>query len=308
MDGIIVLDKPAGFTSFDCVAVMRRLTGERKIGHTGTLDPQATGVLPLCIGKATRLLEYMDAPAKRYVCGCTLGIRTDSMDVWGKVLSDERPLAEPAEKEAVREALLSFAGEIVQTPPAFSAVKVNGRRLYSYAREGKAVEIPERRVTVHGIELLEWPEGASFGACGFVFELSCSRGTYVRSICSQLGEMLGCGAAMSSLVRTCAAGFDISEAIGLGELRSMSREQIEALLLPCESAVRGLKRLELDSERARLFASGNPLWSEGLEGLSCLPAVCDGSGASPVSPVFAVFSEGTLLGTASGGKISKVLA
>ena len=193
MNGILNLNKPAGFTSFDCVAVLRRLTGEKKIGHTGTLDPEATGVLPLCIGKATRLLEYMDEAPKTYVAGCLLGLTTDTRDIWGTVLCDRRPETGALTRENVEKALRAFEGEIEQKPPVFSAIKVKGKKLYEYAREGKSVEVPMRRVTVYSIRILEW-NGPSEP---FTMEIVCSRGTYVRSICHDLGQLLECGACMS---------------------------------------------------------------------------------------------------------------
>ncbi len=288
MNGILNLNKPAGFTSFDCVAVVRRLTGERKIGHTGTLDPQATGVLPLCLGKATRLLEYMDDTPKTYVAGCRLGLTTDTRDIWGTVLCDRRPLTGPVTRETVEKALESFQGVITQKPPVFSAIKVNGKKLYEYAREGKAVEIPERTVTVYGIQLLEWHSAQE----PFRFSVTCSRGTYVRSICHDLGEMLGCGACMSSLVRTQTCGYSIGDSVDLEELRSMTPEQIEGLLDPAETAVGHLDRVELDEERTNLFVNGNPLWSDGMK----MPAGnC------------AVFQDGKLIGISKGEVISKVL-
>ncbi len=288
MNGILNLNKPAGYTSFDCVAVLRRLTGEKRIGHTGTLDPQACGVLPICIGKATRLLEFMDDVPKTYVCGCTLGLTTDTLDIWGRTECDRRPLTLDLSAETVEKGLLSFLGEITQKPPVFSAIKVNGRKLYEYAREGRAVDVPERRVTIHSVRLLSW-EGADKP---FTFEVVCSRGTYVRSICRDLGELLGTGACMSSLVRTETCGYKLEDAISLDALKTMSPAEIEALLDPLESAVDSLPRLDLSDAQARLFAAGNPLWSEGLD--------------VPVQPA-AAFLEGKLVGVTRDGKIAKVL-
>ena len=261
MNGILNLNKPAGFTSFDCVAVVRRLTGEKKTGHTGTLDPQATGVLPICIGKATRLLEFMDSAPKTYVCGCTLGLETDTQDIWGSVTCDRRPEIASVTRETAEKALRSFEGKIEQKPPVFSAVKVNGKKLYEYARAGKEVEIPVRRVTVYSIRLLDW-QGPDEP---FTFETVCSRGTYIRSICHDLGRLLGCGACMSSLVRTQTCGYGIGRSVSLDDLRQMTREQIEAILDPPETAVSHLPRLELNEEQARLFVNGNPLWADNLE-------------------------------------------
>ena len=288
MNGILNLNKPAGYTSFDCVAVLRKLTGEKKIGHTGTLDPQATGVLPVCIGKATRLLEFMDSAPKTYVCGCTLGLETDTQDIWGSVLYDRRPETASVTRENVEKALRSFEGEIEQKPPVFSAIKVNGKKLYEYAREGRDVEIPVRKVTIHSIRILDWngPEEP------FTFEVVCSRGTYVRSICHDLGQMLGCGACMSSLVRTQTCGYSIENAVSLDDLKQMTAEQIEALLDPPETAVSHLPRLDLSDDQARLFCNGNPVWSQDL---------------TLTDEIQAVFSDNQLIGIIRNKAIAKVL-
>ena len=288
MNGVLNLNKPAGYTSFDCVAILRRLTGERKIGHTGTLDPQATGVLPVCIGKATRLLEFMDSAPKTYVCGCTLGLETDTQDIWGSAISDKRPVTASLTRENVEKVLDTFRGEIDQKPPVFSAIKVRGKKLYEYAREGKDVEVPVRRVTIHGIRMLDWQGPQQ----PFTFEVVCSRGTYVRAICHDLGQALGCGACMSSLVRTDTCGYSLEQALPLEDLRSMNAEQIEALLDPPETAVSHLPRLELDEEQAKLFANGNPIWSDGLT-LS--------------DEVQAVFHNNKLIGIVRDQKIAKVI-
>ncbi len=288
MNGILNLNKPEGHTSFDCVAILRRLTGERKIGHTGTLDPQATGVLPVCIGKATRLLEFMDSAPKTYVCGCMLGLETDTQDIWGEIIRDRRLETASLARENVEKALGCFCGEIEQKPPVFSAVKVNGKKLYEYAREGRSVEIPVRRVTIHSIRLLDWQSPQQ----PFTFEVVCSRGTYVRAICHDLGQMLGCGACMSSLVRTQTCGYSIDQSVTLEDLRSMTAAQIEALLDPPETAVSHLPRLELNEEQAELFTNGNPVWSDGLT-LS--------------DEIQAVFQDNKLIGIVRDQKIAKVL-
>ena len=288
MNGVLNLNKPAGYTSFDCVAILRRLTGERKIGHTGTLDPQATGVLPVCIGKATRLLEFMDSAPKTYVCGCTLGLETDTQDIWGSVKSDRRAEIASLTRENVEKVLDTFRGEIEQKPPVFSAIKVNGKKLYEYAREGKNVEIPVRRVTVHGIRMLDWQGPRQ----PFTFEVVCSRGTYVRAICHDMGQTLGCGACMSSLVRTNTCWYSLEQALPLEDLRSMNAEQIEALLDPPETAVSHLPRLELGEEQSKLFINGNPVWSDGLT-LS--------------DEVQAAFHNNKLIGIVRDQKIAKVL-
>ena len=246
MDGIIVLNKPAGFTSMDCCAVIRRICGEKKAGHTGTLDPNATGVLPVCLGKATRLIEYMDGSPKQYRCQCQLGKTTDTQDIWGKILTESSFQVTRQEIETV---LASFLGEIEQIPPAYSAVKINGKKLYQYAREGQRVEVPSRKVTIHRIDLIAWE--AQKGT--FTFDILCSRGTYVRTICADLGNRLGCGAVMTALVRTSACGYDLSEAVSLDVLKD---EGPEKYLRPVESAVSFLPSLQLSEWQAHLFVNG----------------------------------------------------
>ena len=259
MDGIIVIDKPAGYTSHDCIAIMRGITGIRKLGHTGTLDPNATGVLPVCLGKATKLIEYMDSASKTYVAGVRFGMATDTQDIWGDpvpVFEDGRqPGPVPSGFEEVSEALSAFFGEIEQVPPSYSAVFVNGRRAYDIARSGEKPQLSARKVTVYSIELLDYDPSAAEGR----FRIVCGRGTYVRSICSDLGKKLGCGACMSSLVRTKACGFDISEALDLDEARKMSREEVLSRMLPIGRAIGDMPRLSLEKGLAVKYLNGMTL-------------------------------------------------
>ena len=257
MQGILIINKPKGYTSFDCVAIARRQSGERRCGHTGTLDPDATGVLPICIGKATRLIEYMDGAPKQYRCVCRLGVETSTYDLSGEItggvrLSGGEGCVWPSEEE-LNAALQAFTGEIEQYPPLYSAVKVNGKRLYKYALEGKSVEIKTRRVTVYSIVLLDYDRAEG----QFTMDVTCSRGTYVRSICHDLGKALGTGAAMAELVRLSTGGFDISEAIDVEELKTMSPEELEQRLYPAERAVQALESIETDERGRDLFMNGN---------------------------------------------------
>ncbi|MBQ6670669.1 MAG: tRNA pseudouridine(55) synthase TruB [Firmicutes bacterium] len=252
MDGILVINKPAGYTSHDCIAVLRGITGIRKLGHTGTLDPNATGVLPVCMGKATKLIEYMDAGFKSYRAGIRFGTETDTQDIWGKELERTCGEALPASFEEVAEALGAFLGEQLQTPPAYSAVFVNGRRAYDIARSGGTPELEARKITVSSIDLLSYDTKKGEG----VFDISCSRGTYVRTICSDLGKKLGCGACLCSLVRTSACGFTLSEALDLEEARKMPREEVLARVLPIGRAASEMQRLELKEELAKAYMNG----------------------------------------------------
>ncbi len=284
MDGILVLDKPAGYTSFDCVAIARRAAQEKRTGHTGTLDPEATGVLAICFGKATRLIEYMDYPPKVYRCGCLLGLETSTYDVWGEKTGGIHDNADdtvnyqwPGET-AVREALKGLTGDIEQRPPMYSAIKVGGKKLYQYAREGKTVEVPARRVTIHSIELLSYDEQKG----ELAMDVTCSRGTYIRSLCHDLGKSLGTCACMSSLRRLSACGFTLDQAITIDELKTITPEELQKKLLPPEYAVKTLPRIELNDTDAAKFLNG----------------VMDLSTEASDDTVFSVWLSDTFLGIA----------
>ncbi len=259
MDGILVINKPAGYTSHDCIAVLRGVTGIRKLGHTGTLDPNATGVLPVCAGKATKLIEYMDDTEKSYICGIKFGLVTRTQDIWGEIVRDNTEAlksdAYGISFESVSNALKSFEGEIEQVPPAFSAVFVNGRRAYDIARRGGQPELKARKVTISKIRLLDLDEAAMEGH----IEVCCSRGTYVRTICHDLGQLLGCGACLSSLVRTSACGFTLDEALDLEEARTMDRDAVLARMLPIKRAIFGMPEIYLDIEEINSYLNGMTL-------------------------------------------------
>ena len=229
MQGIINVYKPQEFTSHDCVAIVRRVSGVKKTGHTGTLDPMATGVLPVCIGKATRVIQYMDEDTKEYICTMKLGLRTDTLDVWGSVL-EEKPALSVTKEEAVQ-VLKTFEGRISQTPPKYSAIKVNGKKLYEYARAGKDVEIKPREVVIHKIDVLD-VTGETIK-----FKMCCGKGTYVRSVCDDAGRIFGCGAAMSSLVRSRNGMFSIDDAVDIRDIKEMTADELEKLLTRMDDAV-----------------------------------------------------------------------
>ncbi|MBE6034516.1 MAG: tRNA pseudouridine(55) synthase TruB [Clostridiales bacterium] len=223
--GIININKPKGYTSHDCVNVIRSLTGIKRIGHTGTLDPMAEGVLPICIGSAARITEYLDLDLKKYKCEILLGIETDTLDIWGEIVSDNISIAERLindgiiSENTVQSALKNFTGLIDQIPPNYSALKINGRKLYEYARAGEIVEISSRQVYIKNIELLE----LSLNDRKFTFEVICSKGTYIRSICRDIGTILRCGAAMSALTRTASGAFSIEDSVNLEELKALKQ-------------------------------------------------------------------------------------
>ena len=245
MDGVLVLDKPPGVTSHDVVDAVRRTLGTRKVGHAGTLDPGATGILLIGVGKATRFLSYAQAAPKRYVAGARFGASTTTQDAWGEVVAT----AEPDFTEGrLLDAIAALSGEIEQIPPMVSAVKIGGEKLYEKARRGEEVERAARRVTIYELKLLKHePESASA-----TLEVLCSGGTYVRTLIHDLGQSLGCGAHMTSLRRTAAAGFTEMDAIALDAVDVSS-------LRPLGDAVRELPRIDVDDEMARAVSHGKPL-------------------------------------------------
>lgn len=229
VNGILIIDKPEGFTSFDVCAKLRRIVGQRRIGHTGTLDPMATGVMVILLGTATRAAELMPLHDKRYTARFRLGITTDTLDITGTVMSQRQVKISCG--ELIR-ALEHFRGENDQLPPMFSAVHSDGKRLYELAREGKEVERTPRRVTVHRLELLDYDENTAEGT----LDVCCSRGTYIRSLIDDIGTSLGCGGVMTALRRTEACGFSLSDAVTIAQAQEMGESgQLASRILPVES-------------------------------------------------------------------------
>ena len=202
-NGIIIIDKPADWTSMDVCAKLRGILKERRIGHGGTLDPMATGVLPVFVGNATRAVEFAEKGDKEYIAGLRLGLVTNTQDITGEVLSESAVLPEHSALEAV---LPRFTGPIAQIPPMFSAIKRDGKKLYELARAGKEIHREPRPITIYSLEVLE-----QAGERDYLLRICCSKGTYVRTLCHDIGEALGCGGCMYSLRRTMAAGFTLSE-------------------------------------------------------------------------------------------------
>lgn len=252
MNGILVIDKPAGWTSHDVVNKARRILQEKRIGHTGTLDPLATGVLVLCIGKATRLVRYLESDDKAYTAQLKLGITTDTLDSEGKVL-DTREYTPPS-PERIKEALAGFQGAISQRPPAFSALKVSGVPSYRLARQGTPPKHGERAVTILSIDLLEYRDPL------VEFNVQCSKGTYVRTLCADIGERLGTGAHLTSLIRTRAGRFGLAQAISLERLAEMAAggNGGSALISPDE-ALHRLRSVTVDRAEADRIAHGRSL-------------------------------------------------
>lgn len=253
MDGILNIYKEKGFTSHDVVAKMRGILRQKKIGHTGTLDPDAVGVLPVCLGKGTKLCSLLTDWDKQYEAVLRLGITTDTEDMTGK-LCERKPCT--SSEEEVREAILSFIGSYDQVPPMYSAKKVNGKKLYELAREGKVIERKASRVEIIDIEIKEisLPE--------VIFTVTCSKGTYIRSLCRDIGEKLGCGACMASLKRIRTGNFTIDSAITLGQLEEIrDRGEVENYLVSVEDVLDIYKKAQVYKKFEKLLYNGNPLLS-----------------------------------------------
>ena len=245
--GVLVIDKPAGITSHDVVGKVRRLFGTRRVGHTGTLDPMATGVLVVLVGRAAKAAEYLCTDRKGYRALLQLGITTDTEDVTGAVLT-KADVIPPAE-EVLRVAE-SFVGEILQVPPMYSALKVGGKKLVDLARKGIKIERAARPVTVYDLTCA--PEGES---C-YALEVTCSAGTYIRTLCADIGKQLGCGGAMAALRRTATGGFTLEDAHSLQELEVATAEQRSQMLIPVESLFATLPSLHLPVFYERLARNG----------------------------------------------------
>ena len=253
MTGVLILDKPAGFTSFDAVAVCRRLCHERKIGHTGTLDPMATGVLPLLLGKATRAASLLEDTDKEYEAGFRLGVSTDTEDSTGKVLETSDT---PVSRELLESLLPRFRGEIMQVPPMYSAVSKDGKRLYELARKGIEVERDARPVTIFKLELMEYHEETREGK----LTVSCSKGTYIRTLIADLAKAAGSLGVMTALRRTKACGFTLADTITLDEAKALSEAgTLEEKLRPVESLFAHLPAITVSGAQTARFGNGGQL-------------------------------------------------
>ncbi len=259
MTGIILLDKPKDITSFGAVARVRRICSEKKCGHTGTLDPMATGVLTVMLGGATRFIELLPSHNKAYRASFRLGTTTDTLDITGKVL-ETREVNVTAEE--VKEKINDFIGEISQLPPMYSAVSVDGQRLYDLARQGIEVERKPREVTVFSIDVLS--ENEKDGE--YEIQVECSSGTYIRTLISDLGEALGCGAVMTDLRRTKANGFGIEKAVTLEQLEeAVNSGRISDLLIPVDVALEEYPVIRVSEAQAKRFRNGGELSLERLK-------------------------------------------
>lgn len=275
MNGIILINKPQNFTSFDVVAVVRKKFGTKKVGHGGTLDPMATGVLPVFIGCATKAVDLLPDSGKSYRAGFRLGLTSDTLDIWGE-LSEEKPV--DIGKLALEAVLERFRGEIEQTPPMYSALKVGGRKLCDLARQGIEVERKARKITISRLDLLE------FDGKNGVIEVDCSTGTYIRTLVDDIGKSLGTGAVMTSLCRTRACGFTLSECVSIEELREKPLDELK--LLSVENVFRDLPTTTLDEVQTRMYLNGVRLDADRL------------AQKPPIDKLIRVYGNGGFLGVA----------
>lgn len=246
MDGIVIVDKPQGWTSQDVTARLRRVFGTRRIGHGGTLDPMATGVLPVFVGRATRAVEFFEHAEKTYETVLHLGITTDTEDMTGTVLTEEKV---SFTEEQLQETLAAFRGEILQVPPMYSALKVNGQKLCDLARKGKTVERQPRPITIHELTLVERGENT------LKLRVRCSKGTYIRTLCKDIGEKLGCGGCMESLRRVAAGEYTIDEAVPLQTL--LDTEEPEKYLRGVDTMFRNYPAVTLTANQETRCRNGN---------------------------------------------------
>lgn len=249
MNGIILIDKPQDWTSHDVVAKLRGILHERRIGHSGTLDPLATGLLVVFVGRATRAVEFAEADSKEYIAGLRLGLSTDTQDISGNVIAECSDLPDEG---AVRRAVNSFIGDIEQIPPMYSAIKIGGKKLYELARKGQSVERAPRKITVLSIEIIGREGG------DYLLKIACSKGTYVRTLCNDIGALLGCGACMSSLRRVRAGAFSIEDAHSIDEVENAANDgRVVDIMLPVDTLFSALPELKVPESTANRLKTGN---------------------------------------------------
>lgn len=275
MDGVLLLDKPAGMTSHDCVNIARKVLKTKKVGHTGTLDPSVTGVLPLCIGRATKISQFLTANEKEYLGEVTLGFSTTTEDADGEVV-ESKPVERQITKEEVECVLKDMLGTSIQVPPMYSAVKVNGRKLYEYARAGQEVERPRREVTIYELELLGDIIQDESGCVKFSFRVKGSKGLFVRTVAVTIGEKLGYPAHMSHLRRIASGVFNITECMSIEQLKQKVEDQT-LTLLTIEQAFADFPKVIVDEWVEKLVRNGVQLNPEQVANIK--------------APQFAIFTQ-----------------
>ncbi len=259
MNGILPLWKEKGMTSHDCVFKLRKILGTKKVGHTGTLDPSVEGVLPICIGQATKVAEYVTDSGKEYVAVVSIGTATETEDADGEVVASDLS-AKQISRSRIEEVLAQLTGEILQVPPMYSAVKVNGRKLYEYARKGIEVERPERKVIIHEIELLDPVQSYEGEEVTFRIRVACGKGTYIRTLAVQIGELLGYPAHMAALVRTASGTYRQADCRTLDEVRKLQEAgEIATIMHPLEDALTDFPTVEISEDLYEKVMNGQVL-------------------------------------------------
>ena len=283
MNGIILIDKPMEWTSHDVVGKLRGILHERRIGHSGTLDPLATGLLVMFVGRATRAVEFAEADRKEYIAGLRLGMSTDTQDITGRIISEGSDL--PVEPE-VRKALEGFKGELEQIPPMYSAVKIGGKKLYELARKGESIERKPRHITVFGLEITGRSDD------DYILDVVCSKGTYIRTLCHDIGTSLGCGGCMSSLRRTKSGVFSVEDAYTIAEVQEAAdKGEADKLLLPIDTLFAGYPELRVDAGSEKKLKNGS---------------IIDTSAPDGRFRVYSEIGEFLLLGEVDAGKLKTV--
>ena len=292
-DGIINVNKPAGWTSQDVCSKLRHVLHIRKIGHTGTLDPMATGVLPVCMGKSTRIIEYYDRDSKTYHAAMKLGVTTDTLDITGEVL--ETGDWSDVDEKAVREAFKAYTGHVMQVPPKYSALKIDGKRAYDLARSGAEFEIKARGITIfdNTVTRIDLEKGE------IEFDVTCSKGTYIRTICDDIGRELGCGATMTALTRTASGFFRIEDSHTIEEIteaaqssenvtdvRENCADTLSKMIIPADITLEKLGKIALNDNRVTAFKNGNSSYAAGFRVTE----------ASSFDDIYRVYSKGLFLG------------
>lgn len=259
-NGIININKEAGYTSFDVVAILRGIFGQRKIGHTGTLDPQATGVLPVCLGTAAKICDMLMDKDKEYVAELLLGVTTDTQDITGRILDEKEQALAALEPERIKEIIMGFVGEYDQIPPMYSALKVDGKKLCDLARKGIEVERKPRRVTIKEIEIL------SFELPVVRLRVVCSRGTYIRTLCQDIGEQAGCGGCMKSLVRTRVERFRLEDALTISQVQELKdQKRLSEAVIGVDTVFSDCPALHVKPEWRKLVDNGNEFHAQNTE-------------------------------------------
>lgn len=283
MNGIILIDKPQDWTSHDVVGKLRGILHERRIGHSGTLDPLATGLLVVFVGRATRAVEFAEADSKEYIAGLRLGVSTDTQDITGTVL---QKIDDSISEETLKSALMQFAGEIEQIPPMYSAIKVGGKKLYELARKGQTVERKPRKVSISKLDIIGVENG------DYILDVCCSKGTYIRTLCNDIGQSIGCGGCMSSLRRVKAGIFSVENAVSINDVAAAVKDgTVEKLILPVDSLFNDYPYFKVNANNEKKLKNGNII--------SC----------SEQNGTYRVYSENgefLLLGEVSGSKLKTI--